>query len=135
MVSASEEKAYVVTAASRGLGLGMVEGLLKQENTVVVAAARNPEKAEALQKLASQYKGRVHLVALDTTNEAGIKARTVTAALPWFSYQAYRCWCCSTLHIKASWHLAVNSASMELLFGRLLQSKWTSYCLEALMCW
>ena len=83
MVAASEDKVYVVTAASRGLGLGMVEGLLKQEHTVVVAAARNPDKAEALQKLASQYKGRVHLVALDTTDEAGVKVRTVAAALPW----------------------------------------------------
>ena len=84
MVAASAEKVYVVTAASRGLGLGMVEGLLKQEHTVVVAAARNPEKAEALQKLASQYKGRVHLVALDTTDEAGIKVGTVTVTLQWF---------------------------------------------------
>ena len=82
MVAASA--VYVVTAASRGLGLGMVEGLLKQEHTVVVAAARNPEKAEALQKLASQYKGRVHLVTLDTNDEAGIKVRAVTTVLPWF---------------------------------------------------
>lgn len=84
MVATSADKVYVVTAASRGLGLGMVEGLLKQEHTVVVAAARNLEKSDALQKLASQYKGRVHLVTLDTTDEAGIKVRLVTVALPWF---------------------------------------------------
>ena len=134
MVATSAEKVYVVTAASRGLGLGMVEGLLKQEHTVVVAAARNPDKAEALQKLASQYKGRVHLVALDTTDEAGIKVRTVIAALPWFRLRRL-----SVLLLQlsdTSWYTAITfSFSCSVLFCRLLLIRSTSCFLEALMCW
>ena len=108
MVAASAEKVYVVTAANRGLGLGMVAGLLKQEHTVVVAAARNPAKAEALQKLASQYKGRVHLVTLDTNDEAGIKVRTIIAALPWFRQRGL-----SELllhYLKTGWRIAITFA-------------------------
>ena len=108
MVAANTDKVYVVTAASRGLGLGMVEGLLKQEHTVVVAAARNPGKAEALQKLASQYKGRVHLVTLDTSDEAGIKVCTITTALALFRSRGL-----SELllhYIVTSWHIAIKFA-------------------------
>ena len=83
MVATTADKVYVITGASRGLGLGMVEGLLKQEHTVVVAAARNPEKSDVLQKLAAQYKERVHLVTLDTTDEAGVKVRVKVPGRLW----------------------------------------------------
>ncbi|KAK9839264.1 hypothetical protein WJX81_004604 [Elliptochloris bilobata] len=69
---------WVITGASRGLGLGMVAALLEQEGTIVVAAARNPDKAEALQKLAERYSGRVHTVVLDTSDEASVKAAAAT---------------------------------------------------------
>ena len=65
---------YVISGASRGLGLGLVTGLMKQDSTaVVVAAARNPEKSEALQQLVKQYPERIHTVVLDTGDEASVK--------------------------------------------------------------
>ena len=73
MVSSSSRKVYVITGASRGLGLGLVTGLLKQPDTIIVAAARNPDKAEPLQKLAKEYGDRLHTVSLDTSNEESVK--------------------------------------------------------------
>ncbi len=75
MVSSSSRKVYVITGASRGLGLGLVTGLLKQPDTVIVAAARNPDKAEPLQKLAKEYGDRLHTVSLDTSKEESVKVR------------------------------------------------------------
>lgn len=75
MVSSSTSKVYVITGASRGLGLGLVTGLLKQPDTVIVAAARNPSKAEALQKLAKEFGDRLHTVSLDTSSEESVQAR------------------------------------------------------------
>ena len=80
MVTAGAQKVYLISGASRGLGLGLVTGLMKQDNTVVVAAARNPDKSEALQKLVKQNPERVHTVSLDTSNEASVK---VSASLLW----------------------------------------------------
>ncbi len=69
------EKVYVVTGASRGLGLGFVESLLRQPDTVVVAAARSPDKSEALQALLKEHGARLHTVALDSADDASVKAR------------------------------------------------------------
>ncbi|KAK9839261.1 hypothetical protein WJX81_004548 [Elliptochloris bilobata] len=75
-------KVYVVTGASRGLGLGLVAGLMKQDGTVVVAAARNPGKSDALQKLVQQYPGRIHTVVLDTEDVASDAAASVDSVIP-----------------------------------------------------
>ena len=73
MVTAGAQKVYMISGASRGLGLGLVTGLMKQDNTTVVAAARNPDKSEALQKLVKQNPERLHTVSLDTSSEASVK--------------------------------------------------------------
>lgn len=72
MVTSGTQKVYFISGASRGLGLGLVTGLMKQESTIVMAAARNPDKSEALQKLVKQYPERLHTVSLDTSNEASV---------------------------------------------------------------
>jgi len=69
------QKVYVVTGASRGLGLGFVDSLLREPATVVVAAARSPDKSEALQTLLKEHGRRLHTVALDSADDASVKAR------------------------------------------------------------
>ena len=74
MVAPSSQKVYVISGASRGLGLGLVAGLMKQDSTaVVVAAARDPDKSEALQKLVKRFPERIHTVVLDTGDEVSVK--------------------------------------------------------------
>lgn len=65
---------FFITGASRGLGLGMVTGLMAQGAATVIAAARRPDTSEALQELVDQFPERVVTVAMDTSSEASIKA-------------------------------------------------------------
>ncbi|GAA5922619.1 hypothetical protein JCM3775_005795 [Rhodotorula graminis] len=63
---------YLITGASRSLGLGYAKELLASSPDVrVVAAARNPSSAEGLQALANDAanKGRVYLLQLDVENK------------------------------------------------------------------
>ncbi|ORE06815.1 NAD(P)-binding protein [Rhizopus microsporus var. microsporus] len=61
---------YVITGASRGLGLEFVKQLSAKDNTVF-ACARNPDQAEELKKLVDNKK--VYSIKLDTTNEQSLK--------------------------------------------------------------
>lgn len=54
----------LVTGANRGLGLELCRQLLAQGGRVV-AACRHPGKATALNTLAGEYPGRLHVVPLD----------------------------------------------------------------------
>ncbi|CEG75331.1 hypothetical protein RMATCC62417_10394 [Rhizopus microsporus] len=62
---------YVVTGASRGLGLEFVKQLSAKGDTVF-ACARNPDQAEELKKLVDNKK--VYSIKLDTTNEQSLKS-------------------------------------------------------------
>ncbi len=75
MGSPSTDLVFFITGASRGLGLGMVTGLMAQGVTTVIAAARRPDTSEALQELVDQFPERVVTVAMDTSSEASVKAR------------------------------------------------------------
>ncbi|KAK9868085.1 hypothetical protein WJX84_006109 [Apatococcus fuscideae] len=67
-------KSYLVTGASRGVGLCLVKELMhKEEEPIIFAAARLPEKYEELQELA-KANGRVHIIRLDLTDVQTIKA-------------------------------------------------------------
>ena len=79
MVTSGSQGVYIISGASRGLGLGLVTGLMKQDSTIVVAAARNPDKSEALQKLVKQYPERLHTVSLDTSMEASVRVSAFLA--------------------------------------------------------
>ena len=64
------ETTYLVTGASRGIGLEMVKQLLARGD-VVVAAARNPAKATHLQAMKTE---KLHIIELDVETPTTIKA-------------------------------------------------------------
>ncbi|KAL1688732.1 hypothetical protein GGG16DRAFT_126982 [Schizophyllum commune] len=55
---------YLVTGASRGIGLALVTLLAARPNTIVFAGARDPARATALQALAKSHPDRFHVVKL-----------------------------------------------------------------------
>ncbi len=67
----TENRRVLVTGASRGLGLEFVRQLLARGDSVI-AACRDPDRAQALQALRTD--GRLHLLALDVTDDAAISA-------------------------------------------------------------
>ena len=54
----------LVTGANRGLGLAFVRQLLARGDRVV-ASCRQPGRATALNALAGEYPGRLHVLPLD----------------------------------------------------------------------
>ncbi|SAL99460.1 hypothetical protein [Absidia glauca] len=67
----AQQLTYLVTGASRGLGLEFVKQL-SAKGHIVIATARDPTKAEALVSLIDYEK--VIGVALDTTDQSSVKA-------------------------------------------------------------
>lgn len=67
---------FVVTGASRGLGLEFVKQLSAKGHTVF-ACARSPEKSEKLQELVKSN-NCIHAVPLDTIDANSIKASIIT---------------------------------------------------------
>jgi len=67
---------YLITGASRGLGLGLVQRVLELQDTVVFAAARSPAKSQELQALCKDHPDRVFTVTVDTADEKSIKVST-----------------------------------------------------------
>ena len=70
----SQMTTYLISGASRGLGLETARQLLatSQQNRVI-AAARSPQKAELLQKLIAENPGRIEAVTMDVADPASIK--------------------------------------------------------------
>ena len=62
----------LVTGANRGLGLAFVRQLLGRHEHVI-ASCRQPGKATALNALAGEFPGRLHVLPLDVANQ---KSRT-----------------------------------------------------------
>lgn len=58
----------LITGANRGLGLEFVRQLLARGERVV-ATCRNPGKASALNALAGEYPGRLHVLPLDVASD------------------------------------------------------------------
>ncbi|KAL1948583.1 hypothetical protein VTO73DRAFT_10389 [Trametes versicolor] len=65
---------WLVTGASRGIGFEIVRQLAAVPTNLVVAACRNPDKATALAELKSNAKGTLHLVQLDVSDFANVRA-------------------------------------------------------------
>lgn len=61
-------------SASRGIGLGIVQQLLRSPEYIVFATCRNPSSAVALNTLgnAPETLGRLHIVQMDVTDEVSI---------------------------------------------------------------
>jgi len=70
-----------VSGASRGIGLALVENLLRRTSTPVVAASRTAFASPGLSALKEGPHGdRLHLVSMDVADEASIKAAAAAAA-------------------------------------------------------
>lgn len=63
----------LITGSNRGIGLGLVKQAL-ENGDVVFAACRNPEDASELNALATQYSEQLHIIQLDVSDAASIKA-------------------------------------------------------------
>lgn len=63
---------YVITGASRGLGLGFVKQLATKGNTVF-ACVRNPDTADRLEKYVDAK--HVFAIKMDTTDYESIKVK------------------------------------------------------------
>ncbi|KAJ8455731.1 hypothetical protein ONZ51_g12353 [Trametes cubensis] len=75
MASATRPTTWLVTGASRGIGLEFVRLLVSSPEHVVIAACRRPESATALQALKESERGeRLHVVRMDVSDFDSIRA-------------------------------------------------------------
>jgi len=63
---------YVITGASRGIGLGIFKALAKTESNTIIAAVRNPAAA-TVEEVKNSAKATVHSVALEQDKEESIR--------------------------------------------------------------
>ncbi|PRP84523.1 hypothetical protein PROFUN_05858 [Planoprotostelium fungivorum] len=61
MTTTDNNKIWLVTGANRGIGFNLVKNLISRADTIVYAAARDPQKATELQKLATANKN-LHII-------------------------------------------------------------------------
>lgn len=66
----------VVTGASRGIGLGMVKGLLSKpgQEWTIIATARKPDEAKSLTGLKDKFPTRLHILPLVVDDDKSIDA-------------------------------------------------------------
>ncbi|CCL99754.1 uncharacterized protein FIBRA_01776 [Fibroporia radiculosa] len=68
---------YLVTGASRGIGLSLVVELLRNPTNYVIATARNPAGSQGLQDLFREYPpDRLSLVAMEVSDKASVDSAT-----------------------------------------------------------
>ncbi|KAI0703331.1 NAD-P-binding protein [Earliella scabrosa] len=77
---ATEAYVWLITGASRGIGLEMTRQLLQSPANTVLAACRTPSKAVALQDLAKEAAGTLHVLKLDANSTDSIRAAADEAA-------------------------------------------------------
>lgn len=65
------ETVYFITGASRGIGLEFVNQLVKRQNSIVYAAARNPS---SLEKHYPSPPSNLHIVQCDVTSDESVQA-------------------------------------------------------------
>lgn len=62
-------RTYLVTGASRGIGLELVRLLLTFPETRVIATCRSPSTTPVLDQLFEEYEERIIVMMLDVTSE------------------------------------------------------------------
>ncbi|OSX61329.1 hypothetical protein POSPLADRAFT_1074902 [Postia placenta MAD-698-R-SB12] len=70
----TESTTWLISGTSRGIGLELVRQLVASPSNLVIATCRKPDGASALKALKGSAKGSLHIVSLDTGNEASIRA-------------------------------------------------------------
>ncbi|MBK8135704.1 MAG: SDR family oxidoreductase [Chloroflexi bacterium] len=63
-----------ITGSNRGIGLEVVRQLASRPETEIYAMCRKPDVAAELRALSKDSNGRVHLIALEVTDDASIRA-------------------------------------------------------------
>jgi NAD(P)-dependent dehydrogenase (short-subunit alcohol dehydrogenase family) len=63
---------FVVSGASRGMGLQFTKDLLRRTSGTIVACCRKPDQAEELARVADGSSGRVLVLPLDVTDQTSI---------------------------------------------------------------
>nr|CRX79076.1 hypothetical protein ls5930a1_00119 [Leucosporidium scottii] len=75
----SSTTTYLITGASRGLGLEYTRQLLASSSEIkVVATARDPATATELHKIKESSNGRLYILEMDVTNDESVKAAVTT---------------------------------------------------------
>lgn len=64
----------LITGTNRGIGLDLVRRYLQRDDTQIFATCRQPERADELNALAASYPQRLHVLTLEVTEKASIKA-------------------------------------------------------------
>ena len=72
---------YLISGASRGLGLETARQLLAaSQSNRIIAAARSPASAAELQALIKEYPGRIEAATIDVSDPETIKVRLLEVA-------------------------------------------------------
>ncbi|KAM5533674.1 hypothetical protein V8D89_012641 [Ganoderma adspersum] len=79
-MSSNADTVWLVTGTSRGIGLEMTKQLLQSPRNVVLAAYRNPSKADALRGLIASAGKRLHVVRLDVSDIQSVEDAAREAA-------------------------------------------------------
>ena len=66
-------KRILITGANRGIGLELTKQYLLQGN-FIYACCRDTNRANELQSLQLQYKGRIEILSLDVEDEVSVKS-------------------------------------------------------------
>ncbi|KAH9924028.1 NAD(P)-binding protein [Fomitopsis serialis] len=69
---------WLITGASRGLGLELARQLASTSNNIVLAACRNPSSASHLHALKPAEGAELHIVQLDVSSEESIRTSVAT---------------------------------------------------------
>lgn len=67
-------RTYLVTGSSRGIGFGLVEHILQQPSTRVIATCRSPSTTRAFDQLVKKYEDRLVVMMLDVCSEWSFEA-------------------------------------------------------------
>ena len=73
VVPNTSDAVFVITGGNRGLGIEHVKQFLEKTKVKIVATARQPSKADELNRLLKQYSDRLSIVELDTWSEESIE--------------------------------------------------------------
>lgn len=77
MSSTTPPTTYLITGASRGLGLETATQLLAHSPSTFVIASTRDGASPALEQLKQKYEGRLETVVLDVTSTASIKVSQI----------------------------------------------------------